>query len=214
MRILTTILCLGLLACKQTVPPKAIPIAPTVRKPVPTKPVDLATVKRDLGPVTESNRQLYQQILEGKQSIYELNRKLRSLEKSRVATAEEWERLTTLGNATENALSEAERVRIDQKKAIDALEITVATKGIEIAEAEAEKINLREAVDEANGRIDNLVTAHNGAVETTGKAIAANAVIKGERDAERRWKWRFFGWAVIATTSLGLLIYLKLAKPF
>jgi hypothetical protein len=211
MKTLIAITALLLAACAEK-PPVAVPIAPTVPVRPASKPVDLAPVSRDLGPVAESNRQLYQQIVEGKQSIYELNKKLKTLEAGRVATIEEWNRLTDLGKATERALTESERIQAEQRKSIEALQLTVADKTIEVQLGEVDKEALRKDVEVANGRIIALTNLQQAAAEAAQVATVKVEAEKAKTATERTWKWRFFGWATLTTISTALLTYL-LVKP-
>lgn len=213
MKPLAALFALALAACS-TKAPRALPVAPTVAKPVPSKTVDLAPVRADIGPVTESNRQLYQQILDGKRSIYELNQKLKSYEAGKVTTREEWTRLTELGRATANALSESERINADQKAAIERLSNTVVEKVSEVALSESEKLNLRSSLDAANQRITDLTEAQRIAAEAAASAEARVAAEKATASAERKWKWRFFGWACLTSLSTALLTYLLLKPRF
>jgi len=204
---------LALAGCTSPVkPPVAIPVAPTVAKPLPSKPVDLAPVNTGLKPVSEANLQLREQLLTGRRSITELNRRISMLDASRQATVEDWKRLTALGEDTRKALDESEKIQADQKAAIEGLEKTVRSATMDVVASEAEKNQLRESLDLANSNIGKLTTAQQDAAKAAQEADSRVAVVKSERDAERSWKWKFFWWGAIATVLLAGAAYLIL-KP-
>lgn len=192
--------------------PVAIPLAPTVVKPLPSKPVDLSPVNTGLKPVAEANRQLRDQLINGRRSITELNRKLGMMEASRQATLEEWKRLTVLGEDTRKALDESDRIQADQKAAIEGLENSVRNATQDVIASEYEKRQLIANLDKANGIIEQVTAAQQDAAKSAQEFESKVAVVKSERDAERSWKWKFFWWGTVATVLLAGAGYLIL-KP-
>lgn len=212
----TLLLALAVLAfagCTSPRPvPTAIPVAPTVGKPLPSKPVDLNPVNTGIQPVAEANRQLRDQLLTGRRSITELNRQLGMMEASRQATLEEWKRLTVLGEDTRKALDESDKIQADQKTAIEGLQRAVATAQQDVVASDYEKRQLIANLDKANGRIEEITAAQQTAAAVAQRATVDVKVMEGQRDAERSWKWKFFWWGTVATVLLAGAGYLIL-KP-
>ena len=82
------------------------------------------------------------------------------------------------------------------------LEREVAALGNTIAVANQRLSDTIELLGGANNRIVSLTTAHNLAVLNAGEWKDAVATSEGRIEAESTWKWRFFWWAVVATTAI------------
>lgn len=215
MKTLSVLLALCFTACSfQKEAPVARPLAPTVLKPAPSKPVDLTPVNTGIKPVAEANRQLQEQLAGGKRSIYELNRRIAMLDASRQATLEDWKRMTTLGEETRAALDESEKIQADQRTAIDSLEKAVSTAQQDVIASDYEKRQLIAGLDKANFNIEALTKEQQSAAGAAQRAQVDVEVVKGQKAAEVKWKWRFFWWGTTATVLLAGIAYLKIAKPF
>lgn len=184
------------------------PIAPTVRKPTPVAPVDLAPVRERTRQVEESNRQLSSELTKNKSIVFDLRRQLQVASLAAVVSPEQWASLKERAEELETSREELETINADQQKSITELNSSLidSTTQVQLVQGSLNETQL--ALDDANLNIAALNTINHTCQQERDMAIRAFAGAEGAISEVRKSKQRWMITCGIATLCCVGLAYL------
>ena len=173
------------------------PVAPTVRKPAPVKPVDLAPVRDRTRQVEESNRQLSGELSKNKALVFDLRKQLQAASVAAIVTPEQWDGLKERAEELEASRAELETINADQQSAITELNSALVHAVTDTQIVQGALTETQSALDDANRNIDVLSQQVITVMRERDAAISVSAksdgIMKELRDSRRKWSWAFWG---------------------
>lgn len=188
------------------------PIAPTVRKPAPVAPVDLAPVRDRTRQVEESNRQLSNALTKNQSIVFDLKRQLQAAEVSSVVSPEQWAGLSARADELEASRVQLQEINEDQRETIALLTQSVATTSTEVAVVQASLGESLVALEDANLNIAALNSINQSVQKERDQAVKAYSESSGTISEVRKSKTRWMIVSGVATACALGLAYL-LFKP-
>ena len=187
-------------------------IAPTVRKPAPVQPVDMAPIVNRSRQVEESNRQLSAEIAKQRAIGYDLRRQLQAASVAAVVTPEQWSQLKGRAEELETSREELEAINADQQEDIAKLNSALIDSSLRVQNTESALSESLAAVDDANLNIAALNTINQNVAKERDAAVKAfskaDGTISELRKSRTKWVWAFG----VSTSLLVVATYLVL-KP-